>query len=201
MTWPQALRRDVSAARPAVARGAALGRIFFAFFVIGATSFGGGVIAHLRTRLVARHRWVDDDTFVEVLSISQTLPGLKATNVAVLVGDRLQGAAGAIAAVLGICLPGAMLMYFAGLAYRLNGERPLVAAALEGVAAAAFGLILATTIQLGRKSFTRMPELFLILLTVAGVNRLHRSEPVVLFVVGTLATLWFRPGRHREPRS
>ena len=69
-----------------------IAQIFGAFLMIGATSFGGGVVAYLRASLVGKHRWVDDKTFVELLSISQTLPGLNATNMAVLVGDRLRGA-------------------------------------------------------------------------------------------------------------
>src|SRR5262245_17396673 len=57
-----------------------LGEIFRAFLLIGATSFGGGVVAYLRSSLVTKHGWVDDEKFVELLSISQTLPGLNATN-------------------------------------------------------------------------------------------------------------------------
>ena len=85
-------------------------QIFRAFLLVGATSFGGGVVAYLRSSLVGRHQWIDDRTFFEVLSVGQTLPGLNATNMAVLVGDRLRGAAGAAAALTGICLPGALLM-------------------------------------------------------------------------------------------
>src|SRR5260370_691134 len=99
-------------------------RIFAAFLLIGATSFGGGVVAYLRHSLVAQHKWVDDKTFVELLGISQTLPGLNATNMAVLVGDRLRGAAGAISAICGICLPGAAIMYAVAIAYHaLQGCR------------------------------------------------------------------------------
>ena len=68
-----------------------LAQIFRVFLVMGATSLGGGVVGYLRTGLVVRHRWVDDVTFVELLSISQTLPGLNATNMSILVGDRLRG--------------------------------------------------------------------------------------------------------------
>lgn len=170
-------------------------RIFAAFLLIGATSFGGGVVAYLRNSLVAKHKWVDDETFVELLSISQTLPGLNATNMAVLVGDRLRGVAGAISAICGICLPGAVIMYAAAIAYRAHGDRPLATAALKGVAAAAVGLILATTIQLGRKSLSHVYDLVFVLITVIGVNQLHQSVPRVLLVVGTLATLWYRPRR------
>jgi chromate transporter len=169
--------------------------IFIAFLVIGATSFGGGVVAYLRDSLVARHKWLDDKTFVEMLGMSQTLPGLNATNMAVLVGDRLRGIRGATAALLGMCLPGATLMYAAAIAYHVHGDRPLVTAALKGVAAAAVGLLLATVLQLGRKSLANSYDIVFVLLTVIGVNLLHQSVPRVLLAVGTIATLWYRPRR------
>jgi chromate transporter len=165
-------------------------RIFLAFLLIGATSFGGGVVAHLRNSLVVKHRWVDDETFVELLVISQTLPGLKATNMAVLAGDRLRGTVGALAAIAGICLPGAAFMYAVGVVYRAERERPLVEAGLEGVAAAAVGLILATTLQLGRQSRFGFADLVFIVLTVVCVNRLNVPVPVVLVGVGLAAAVW-----------
>jgi chromate transporter len=58
-------------------RTVTLGEIFSAFLLIGATSFGGGVVAYLRSGLVDKQGWLDDTELVELLSISQTLPGLK----------------------------------------------------------------------------------------------------------------------------
>ena len=170
-----------------------LREIFLAFLIIGATSFGGGVVAYLRSSLVGKHRWLDDPEFLLMLSISQTLPGLNATNMAVLVGDRLRGGAGAFAAIVGICLPGGLFMFAAGAAYGGHGDRPFVAAMLHGVAAAAVGLILAVTVQLGRKSLDRYSDLVFVALTVIGVNLLHLSIPYVLLGVGTVAVWWFRP--------
>jgi len=179
-------------------RKGSLFQLFSTFLLIGATSFGGGVVAYLRNSLVAKHKWFDDKTFVELLSISQTLPGLNATNMAALVGDRLRGAAGAIAAILGMCLPGAVLMYVTALTYRAHGDRPLATAGLKGVAAAAVGLILATTFQLGRKSLSHKYDLIFVALTVIGVNQLHQSVPCVLIGVGVLAILWYRPRKNRR---
>jgi chromate transporter len=176
-----------------------ISKIFTTFLVIGATSFGGGVVAYLRDSLVTKHQWLDDKTFVELLSISQTLPGLNATNMAVLVGDRLRGTIGALAAICGICLPGALIMYGVALSYHVRGDRPLAVAGLKGVAAAAVGLILATTIQLGRKSLSRLSDLVFVALTVVGINRLHQSVPRVLILVGALAVLWYRP--HHEDQE
>jgi chromate transporter len=188
---------SVTQAAPAVS-GATIGQIFVEFLLIGATSFGGGVVAYLRNGLVANRRWIDDQEFVELLSISQTLPGLNATNMAILVGDRLRGAWGALAAICGVCLPGALLMYTVGMAYHAHGDRALVTAGLKGVAAAAVGLILATTVQLGRKSLAHRYDLIFVALTVISVNRLHQSVPRVLIAVGILAILWYRPRRGRQ---
>jgi len=49
--------------------------IFSEFLIIGATSFGG-VVPYLRGSLVTKRGWIDDKEFVEMLSISQSLPGL-----------------------------------------------------------------------------------------------------------------------------
>jgi chromate transporter len=174
-----------------VRRDIGIGRIFVAFLWVGATSFGGGIVAHLRNNLVVRRRWLDDPTFVQLLTISQSLPGLNAANMAILIGDRLSGTLGAIAAIAGVCLPGAVLMYIVGVVYEAERERPLLMAALEGVAPAAVGLILATTLKLGRQSFSRAADVLFMVATIVCVNRLHLPVPIALVLVGTCAVLWY----------
>lgn len=89
-------------------------------------------------------------------------------------------------------------MLIAGVMYQAHGDNPLVTAMLRGVAAAAVGLILATTIQLGRKSMAHVYDLIFVGLTVFGVDRLHQSVPRVLIAVGLLAILWYHPRKIRE---
>jgi len=168
-------------------------QIFRAFLLVGATSFGGGLVVYLQDALVTKRKWVDDRTFVELVAISQTLPGLYTVNTSVMVGNRLRGVAGAIAAVVGLCLPGALIMFAVGLAYDAHSRRPVVAAMLHGVAAAAVGLVAAVAVRLGRKSIERLGDLFFVALTVAGVPVLHLRTPYVLLGVGALAILWHRP--------
>jgi chromate transporter len=185
---------SVAAAAPAPS----IWTIFLEFLLIGATSFGGGVVAYLRNSLVAKRGWVTDKEFVELLSISQSLPGLNATNMAMLVGDRLRGVPGALAAILGICLPGGLLMYVAGMLYHEHGDRALASAMLKGVAAAAVGLILATAVQLAKRSLPHGYDLIFVAATIVGVNRLHYSVLTVLVAVGLVAILWYHPGRLRK---
>lgn len=168
--------------------------IFREFLIIGATSFGG-VVPYLRDRLVTKQRWIDDKEFVEMLSISQSLPGLNATNMAVLVGEKLRGAMGSLVAILGMCLPGGALMYAVGIFYRLHGDHAWSTAALKGVAAAAVGLILVTVVNLSKKALSHNFDFFFMAATVLAVNRLHWSVPRALIIVGILAILFHRPAQ------
>jgi chromate transporter len=172
-----------------------LADIFTTFFVLGATSFGGGVVAYLRQALVIRRRWLDDDSFMTALEISQTLPGLNATNMSVLVGSHLRGIPGSVTAFLGMCIPGSALLFVLGTLYAAHGEKPLVTAALAGVAAAATGLLLATTYQLGRKELRGVADLVLVALTAVAVSVFKVSLPLVLVTLGPLAVWWYRPSR------
>ncbi|HMD02715.1 MAG TPA: chromate transporter, partial [Candidatus Baltobacteraceae bacterium] len=115
-----------------------------------------------------------------------------------LAGNRLRGWAGASAALLGMCLPGFIFMTIAGILYGDHGDRPLVTAALKGVAAAAVGLIAATWYQLGRKSVRDNFDAFIIVLAIAGINQFKLSVPVTLIVVGAIAIFHHRPGRPKE---
>lgn len=173
-------------------------QLFLTFLTIGAVSFGGGVVAYLRDALVRRKQWIDDKEFLELTSISNTLPGLNATNMAILAGDRLGGAIGSVAAMAGMCFPAFVFMTLSGIAYGSHAERPLVDAALRGVAAAATGLIAATWFQIGKKSINGFYDGFFVLAAVLLVNHFKLSVPVVLAIVGALAIFTYRPRRPVE---
>jgi chromate transporter len=123
------------------------------------------------------------------------MTGLNATNMAILVGEKLRGIMGSIAALLGICLPGGVLMYIVGILYHQHGDHAWITASLKGVAAAAVGLILWTVVQLSKKSLVDKFDFIFMALTVIGVNRFHQSVPRTLIAVGILAILFHRPGR------
>ena len=71
-----AVAKPATAAATALRSGqdVSLLQIFLEFLFIGATSFGGGVVAYLRDGLVEKRRWVSDQEFVDISAISQSLP-------------------------------------------------------------------------------------------------------------------------------
>lgn len=171
--------------------------VFLEFLLIGATSFGG-VVPYLRNNLVVKRKWLDDREFVEMLSISQSLPGLNATNMAVQVGEKLQGFAGSIVAVIGICLPGGVLMYFVGIFYRIHGDHPWSTAALKGVTAAAVGLILWTVLDLSKKALSHSWDLIFVVATALAVEGFHWSVPRALLTMGAIAILFHAPRKQKS---
>jgi chromate transporter len=176
-----------------IVRKVSIPAIFAVFLQIGATSFGGGVVAYLRSALVTKKKWLDDAAFLELMSLSNTLPGLNATNMSILAGQRLRGTPGAVAALIGMCLPSLILMTVAGIVYGEEGSRPIVTAMLRGVAAAATGLIAATWFSIGRKTVKGFYDAFFIVAAILGINYFKLSVPIVLLAVGALAIFAYRP--------
>ena len=183
----------MSESRRGASARVSLGLIFWTFLVIGGTSFGGGMVAYLREMLVSRRRWLDDEDFIVALEIGQTLPGLNSTNISIIVGDSLRGVAGAVAAFLGIILPGTTILLAFGILYGMQSESKAFVAVLDGAGAAAVGLLVAVTVQVGRKELTGVTDVLLMLVTVVAVSVLHMALPIVLAVVGGAAIWIYRP--------
>jgi chromate transporter len=171
-----------------------LGTIFWTFLTAGAISFGGGVVAYLREYTVSDTKWLDDEAFLDALEISQTLPGLNAINMSVIIGDNLRGIPGAMAAVAGLVLPGVIVIMGLGAFWQQQSHNPQVKMFLTGVAAAAVGLLSTVTLQLGRKQFAKPLDLAIIVATFIAVSILRIPLYVVLLVIGSAAVLLYRPG-------
>lgn len=185
------------AASPAVQRPS-LAELFIQFLIIGAVSFGGGIVAYERTLLVERKRWVDADSFMAALALSQTLPGLNSVNLAAIVGQRMAGLAGAIACSVGLILPGAAVVLALGILYENGRDDPLANLALAAVAAAATGLIANTVRQLGRDHFRKPLSLALMAVTFTLMSILKLPLLAVLGLVLPVA-LWINRPKSMPP--
>ena len=78
-----------------------LRELFFAFNRLALQGFGG-VLPVAQRELVERLRWLTTDQFVEMLAVSQVLPGPNVVNLALMYGDRCFGVRGAFTALAGM---------------------------------------------------------------------------------------------------
>jgi chromate transporter len=77
---------------------------------LGLTSFGGP-IAHLgyfHAEYVARRRWLNEQTYADLVALCQFLPGPASSQVGIAIGMMRAGLLGGIAAWLGFTLPSAL---------------------------------------------------------------------------------------------
>ncbi|KRE18233.1 hypothetical protein ASE63_03455 [Bosea sp. Root381] len=115
--------------------------LFLAFSGISIMGFGG-VLPWVRWMIVERKGWLDEDEFVNALSLCQILPGGNVMNIAVYIGARFGGLAGAISAFAGLLLAPCLIVLGLGGLYQAFGHLPAVQGMFRGAAACAAGLIL-----------------------------------------------------------
>ena len=157
--------------------------LFLAFSQLALSGFGG-VLPWAHRTLVERKGWLTQREFVETLALGQLLPGPNIGNMAVMIGYRFAGYAGAAAAIAGLVGGPFLIMIALGLLYRSYGTLPLVQQALSGMSAVAAGLVLATGLKMtGSLKRHWRPWLF-VALALAGVGALRWP---LLAVVGALA--------------
>jgi chromate transporter len=125
-----------------------LGRVFLVFLKIGAVLYGSGYVlfAFLQGELVDRLGWLTDEQLLDAVAVGQATPGPLFTT-ATFVGYLLGGTWGAVVATVGIFLPS--FVFVAALTRLVTWIRSsaTLGAALDGVNAAAIGLIAGFGIQ------------------------------------------------------
>ena len=154
------------------------------FLKAGALLYGSGyvLLAFLRGDLVDRLGWLTDAQLLDAVAIGQVTPGPLFTT-ATFIGYVLAGIPGAAVATIAIFLPAFVFVALIGpLADRVR-DRPLTAALLDGVNAAALGLMAAVAVQLGT-SAVRDPLTAAVLLASAGALWWGRVPSALLVAAG-----------------
>lgn len=167
--------------------------------VLGAQSFGGGSSTfYLIHQACIQRGWMEEEEFVRTWALSQITPGINLLKLTILIGNKLRGWAGILAALGGLVLPTAGLTALMTAGFSAVRLQPLVEAALKGVLPAAVGLSLAMGYQMAQPLLTRgykegLPRLsasLLVILAAALMLALTRISPVVvLLLCGALTVL------------
>jgi len=152
------------------------GDLFLTFNRLALQGFGG-VLAVAQRELVERKGWLSREEFVEMLALSQVLPGPNVVNLGLMLGDRFFGLKGALAAVAGMLAVPLVIVLVLTAAYAEFSRLAAVSGALRGMGAVAAGLIIATAIRL---------------MATLGSNRLGRPLAAAFAVFTFVAIVWLR---------
>jgi chromate transporter len=176
---------------PAGAAAASIDLVTLAgvFLKAGALLYGSGyvLLAFLRGDLVDRLGWLTDAQLLDAVAIGQVTPGPLFTT-STFVGYVLGGIPGAAVATVAIFLPAFVFIALLGpIADRIR-DRPLTAALLDGINAAAIGLMAAVSIHLGMSALVD-PLTVIIALAAAAALVSGKVPSVVLVAAGGVVGL------------
>jgi len=141
-------------ATPAGGQPHLLTALFITFVKIGAFTFGGGwaMITLIQREVVDRRRWIEEGEFLDLLALAQSMPGIMAVNIAVVVGDRLRSLRGSLVASAGTILP--CFLIILAIAIFLTPEvitgNATISAIFKGIRPAVVALIITPVITSAR---------------------------------------------------
>jgi chromate transporter len=188
---PAALAPPLTGAAAATAATLGLGAILVMFLKLGVVVFGSGyvLVAFLGSELVAPG-YLTQQQLLDAVAIGQLTPGPVFTS-ATFIGYLLAGIPGAVVATVAIFLPSFVLVGVTHPALPRLRANVHLSAALDGINAAAVGLIGASVVFLARDAFmpAGSPELVTIAIgaTAFAILLSGRLGPVPLLLGGAVA--------------
>ena len=185
-----AARAGESFAAQSGGRGRLLWQLFFATLYISACTFGGGfvIVTFMRRRFVEQLHWLDEREMLDFTALAQSAPGAIAVNAAVLVGWRVAGFCGMLAAALGTVLPPMVILSVISLGYRAFADNRYVALALRGMQAGVAAVVLDVVCGLGGTVLRERSPLHIAVMAAAFVaGALLGANVVYVILAAALA--------------
>lgn len=167
--------------------------LFWSFTILALQGFGG-VLAVVQRELVEKKRWMSREQFIEDWAVAQIMPGPNVINLALMIGGRYFGMAGALAGVAGMLAAPLVVVLVLAIAFGGVSDAPWAQGALRGMGAVSAGLIAAVGLKLIsalRKNPMGMPACVLLsAASFVGVGVMRWPLLHVLLSTGLLACSW-----------
>jgi len=177
--------------------------LFFGFLKIGLSGFGG-VMPFARRMIVDQRRWLTELEFLDVVSLSQFLPGPNIVNVSIIIGRRFDGVPGALAACAGLILMPLVIVLALAALYAQFADVDAVRGACSAISSSASGLIVATAIKLARplKAYAWQMAVCAVAFVAIALLRVPLLWLLAALCPVSIAIAWWtRTGRRKEAEA
>lgn len=173
---------------PPASRGKVLWTLFSSMLSISAFTFGGGfvIISLMKKKFVYQLGWLEESEMLDLTAIAQTAPGPIAVNATVLVGWRMGGFFGMLAAVLGTIIPPITVLLALSTCYELFAENRYVALMLKGMQAGVAAVILDVVWGLAEKVAGSKSVLRILLMIAAFIAAYFFKVNVILIILAAV---------------
>lgn len=163
--------------------------LFGEFVILSFVAFGGAtaLLPEMHRVVVIEHAWLDDTTFTHLYAIAQAAPGPNVL-VVTLIGWKVAGLAGALAATLAMCLPMSVLIYLLIDRWESFAGKRWQKAVSLGVAPLAVGLVFSGATLIAQAAGLGLAAWVLLLVT-AFLSINSRLHPLWLISAGAACGL------------
>lgn len=145
---------------------------------LGVTAFGGPAahIAMLRQDVVDRRRWLTEQRFLDLLGVTNLIPGPNSTEMVMHVGRERAGGKGLVAAAAAFILPAALITLVFAWLYVHYGTTTEGEWVLRGIKPVVLAVVMQAIWNLGRTAFKSIPlaivGVAVFVLYLLGVNEI-----------------------------
>lgn len=169
------------------------------FLKLGALSFGGpaAYIALMEEETVARRAWMTRERFLDLLGVSNLIPGPNAVEMANQIGYHRAGWPGLLIAGTAFCLPATLITTALAWGYVRYHSLPALQPVLLGIKPVVVAIVAAAIGRLGRRALRSVP--LAVIGTAVGLAALIGVSQVGSLLAGGVlgAFLLHRWNRHR----
>lgn len=118
-------------------------QIFYTFTKVGLFTIGGGyaMLPLIQKEVVDKKKWISEGEFVDMIAISQSVPGIISVNIAIFTGYRMKGNTGGIVATIGTILPSFLIILAIALFFRRYLDNVYIQKMFMGIRPAVVALI------------------------------------------------------------
>lgn len=177
--------------------------VFCIFLKLGLTSFGGPIahLAYFRETFVRRHKWLDEQSYADLLALCQFLPGPASSQVGIAVGLMRGGYRGALMAWLGFTLPSAL--FLAICAWLVTSDSvALPEGTLHGFKVVAVAIVAQAVWGMAKNLCRTLPTVAIMLLSACLVlwSNTVWAQIGVIVMSALLGVMFFKPNQIDRPQ-
>ena len=166
------------------------------FLKLGIIGFGGPVahIAMIEDEVVKRRQWLTQEHFLDLLGVTNLIPGPNSTEIAIHIGYIYAGWLGLIVAGVCFIFPAVLITGLFAYLYVNYGTLPQVLPLLYGIKPVVLAIIMNAIWGLGKKA-VKTRKLLIIAIAVGLITWFAKvNEVMALLLGGILGMIWLRSG-------